>query len=306
MARPLRITYPSAWYHVMNRGAGRRAVFKTQAQRHYFLSLLAATQERFNAEWHAYCLMGNHYHLLVRTPEGNLERIMRHVNGLYTQYFNRSEKTDGPLFRGRYRAVLVDAKAHWLALSRYIHRNPLDAHRCRRLADYRSSSYRAYIALEKRPAWLTTHYVLAAITQRDRPARYRAYVAEGSDEALCAFYARAKIDPVLGDVAFRAKVLTGHRPHVDLPELNAVCVRPTLEQIVSVTCKTYRLPPRRSGSPHAGGGSPPPRAAWRCICVNSWQTCAWQKSLRPLAWRVMPVPGHRFAKSGSDSPAIGH
>jgi REP element-mobilizing transposase RayT len=89
----------------MNRGAGRQRVFKTDSQRRYFLSLLGETAERVNAEWHAYCLLGNHYHLMVRTPEGNLQRIMRHVNGLYTQYFNRSAHRDGTLVRGRYKVI---------------------------------------------------------------------------------------------------------------------------------------------------------------------------------------------------------
>ena len=89
--------------------------------------------------------MGNHYHLLLRTPEANLQRIMRHLNGLYTQFFNRSERKDGPLFRGRYKAILVDAQSYWLQLSRYIHRNPLEAKLCKSLRQYQWSSYRAYI-----------------------------------------------------------------------------------------------------------------------------------------------------------------
>ena len=127
MARPLRIEFKGAWYHVMNRGAGRCRIFENDAQRHYFLSLLEVTCERFNAEWHAYCLMTNHYHLMLRTPQGNLQRIMRHINGVYTQYYNRESRRDGPLFRGRYKAILVDAEAYWTHLSRYIHRNPVDA-----------------------------------------------------------------------------------------------------------------------------------------------------------------------------------
>lgn len=99
MARPLRLDYPGAWHHVINRGTARQAIFSTDEQRAYFLSLLAATHERFNAEWHAYCLMSNHYHLLLRTPEANLQRIMRHVGGLYTQFYNRTEGRDGPLMR---------------------------------------------------------------------------------------------------------------------------------------------------------------------------------------------------------------
>ena len=177
MSRPLRIEYEGAWYHVMNRGAARRLVFKTDSQRRYLLSLLEDTAHRFNADWHAYCLMGNHYHLMLHTPEGKLQRIMQYVNGQYTQHFNRSERRDGALFRGRYRAVLVDAEAYWLELSRYIHRNPLKAGLVEDLAAYPWSSYRAYCGLEKAPAWLTTDFVLNAIGQRNRHERYAAFVA---------------------------------------------------------------------------------------------------------------------------------
>lgn len=235
MARPLRIEYPGAWYHVMNRGAGRRKIFKNDEQRRYVLSLLADTYERFNAEWHAYCLMGNHYHLLIRTPEGNLQRIMRHINGLYTQHFNRSEKKDGPLFRGRYKAILVDADAYWLQLSRYIHRNPLDAGICDRLQSYRWSSYRAYIGADKVPDWLMTRYILAAIGHRNRREHYKAYVAGDTDEALLEFYSRARISPILGDDLFKAKVLSGKSPNVDIPELASARARPPLERIASET-----------------------------------------------------------------------
>ena len=112
MARPLRIEFEGAWYHVMNRGAGRHWIFKSDGHKQYFLSLLETVTQRFNVEVHAYCLMDNHYHLMIHTPEGNLQRVMRHINGVYTQYFNRSESRDGPLFRGRYKSILVDAKAY--------------------------------------------------------------------------------------------------------------------------------------------------------------------------------------------------
>ncbi|MEC4670299.1 MAG: transposase [Nitrospirota bacterium] len=126
MARPLRIEYPGAWYHVMNRRGRRRFIFNTDDQRHYFLALLGEVYTRYQAEMHAYCLMDNHYHLLIRTPEANLQRVMRYVNGLYTQYLilksHRGQRRG--LFRGRYKAILVDADTRWLKL---FHRNPLDA-----------------------------------------------------------------------------------------------------------------------------------------------------------------------------------
>ena len=239
MSRPLRIEYEGAWYHVMNRGGLRRRVFKTDDQRHYFLSLLDETGKRYNADWHAYCLMGNHYHLLLHTPEGNLQRIMRYVNGLYTQYFNRGERRDGALFRGRYQAVLVDAEAYWLELSRYIHRNPLKAGLVDDLASYPWSSYRAYAGLEKAPEWLTTDFILKAIGQRSRHRRYAAFMAGETAKALEGFYSKAKLSPILGDKEFRAQVLEGRTRDIDIPELKSARTLPSLEEIAATTAERF-------------------------------------------------------------------
>lgn len=239
MSRPLRIEYPGAWYHVMNRGQGRRWIYKTDEQRDCFISLLADTTDRFNAEWHAYCLMTNHYHLMLRTPDGNLQRIMRHVNGLYTQYFNRQERRDGPLFRGRYKAILVDAEAYWLQLSRYIHRNPLEAGLVQRLIDYRWSSYPAYAGKVPTPSWLTTHYVLQAIGQRNLHQRYMAFVAEDVDETMADFYGGPRLKPILGDDAYRERVLAGKTDHVDLPELRTERVVPTVDVIARAVSRQF-------------------------------------------------------------------
>lgn len=241
MARPLRIEYPGAWYHVMNRGAGQREVFKTERQREYFLGLLNDTTNRFQAEWHAYCLMGNHYHLLIRTPQGNLQRIMRHVDGLYTQFFNRTEDRDGPLFRGRYRAVLVDADTHWLELSRYIHRNPLEAGLTNDLKDYRWSSYQVYAGLKTRPPWLITEYVLKAIGERDQNSRYRTFVTGDTDKELRSFYEQTRMSPILGDERFRAQALAGKERNINHPDLRVAKPLPSLEKIVAVTCRRLKV-----------------------------------------------------------------
>ena len=146
MPRPERIEYEYAFYHVMNRGRGRRLIFHNEQYYQVFLETLESACERFGGIVHAYCLMGNHYHLLIETPLANLGRIMRHVNGVYTQQYNRIKKTDGSLFRGRYKALIVDADAYLLQLTRYIHRNPIDTKRpmVDELQDYPWSSYPAY------------------------------------------------------------------------------------------------------------------------------------------------------------------
>jgi putative transposase len=123
MPRPQRIEYENAFYHVMNRGRGRQTIFHSDEYFQAFLAALAEAQQRFGCVVHAYCLMSNHYHLLIETPNANLSRIMRHVNGVYTQRYNRLQQTDGSLFRGRYKVILVDQDAYLLQLSRYIHSN---------------------------------------------------------------------------------------------------------------------------------------------------------------------------------------
>ena len=127
MTRPLRIEYEDAYYHVMNRGRGRQWVFPAADYYEDYLQCLSEANKRFGIEIHAYCLIGNHYHLLIKTPRGNLGRAMRHIDGVYTQRHNRRKRTDGPLFRGRYKAIVVDVSSYLLQVSRYIHRNPIDS-----------------------------------------------------------------------------------------------------------------------------------------------------------------------------------
>ena len=111
MARPLRIEYPGAFYHVTSRGNERKDIFKSNADREMFLSYLASAQEKYEAVVHAYCLMSNHYHLMIETPQGNLSQIMKYINSAYTNFFNIKRKRTGHLLQGRYKAILVEADA---------------------------------------------------------------------------------------------------------------------------------------------------------------------------------------------------
>lgn len=265
MARPLRIEFKGAWYHVMNRGAGRKTVFRNDQQRAYFLSLLAQVSERFNAEFHAYCLMPNHYHLMLRTPEGNLQRIMRHVNGLYTQYFNRMENSDGQLFRGRYKATLVDADSYALQLSAYIHRNPIDGKKplVGALEDYAWSSYPAYLGNVETPAWLRTGFVLSLAATKDQQARYQTFVEQEPPNELNRFYSAKKQSPVLGDDAFKQKVVEGNKQVYDLPELKRL-VRPDLQQVKAAVCKHFEVNEKVLMTPTRGKGVKSPA---RVVCM---------------------------------------
>ena len=136
MSRPLRIEYANAWHHVMNRARRGQDLFVDKADYQQFIDLLQETTDLFNVNVAAYCLMPTHYHLLLQTPDANLSRCMRHLNGVYTQRYNVSHSCDGTLFRGRYKSILVDADSYVLQLVRYIHRNPLKAGLVRRLDQY--------------------------------------------------------------------------------------------------------------------------------------------------------------------------
>jgi putative transposase len=146
MAGPLRMEYPGAWHHVVNRGRRGEKICRTDSDREMFLEVLRESAEMWDLKVLAYCLMPNHYHLLIHSPDGNLGRGMRHLNGVYAQRFNRRRKIDGRLFRGRYRAVLIDADQHLLEVLRYIHRNPLRAGLAEALGDYRWSSHNGYVS----------------------------------------------------------------------------------------------------------------------------------------------------------------
>jgi len=270
VVRPLRIEFPGAWYHVANRGAGRRPVFVSDDDRESFLELLGELEERFGVEIHAYSLAGNQYHLLVHTPNGGLGRGMRHLDGVYTQRYNRRQHSDGPLFRGRYKAIVVDPDAHLARVSRYIHSVPLALGVGESLKSYRWSSCLAYIKAAEEPHWLHTKTVLSAFGQKQRRKRYRAYMKDGIDEQTRAFYAAKRMAPVLGGAAFRDRVrehlgtYQGDREHAALEWLRE---RPTIKRIVKATAEVFGVPPKRIYESRRGRGSRNiPRVAAMALC----------------------------------------
>ena len=168
MARPLRIEYPGAVYHLTARGNARQPIFRDTADRHGFLRTLAHVVDRYSWRCHAYCLMTNHYHLLIETPQPTLARGMRQLNGVYTQAFNRRHGRSGHLFQGRYHAVVVEKEAHLLELCRYVVLNPVRVKSCRTAGAWRWSSYRATAGLTAAPGFLTVAWVLAQFGLRAR------------------------------------------------------------------------------------------------------------------------------------------
>ena len=163
MARPLRLEFPGATYHLTSRGDRREPIYCDDADRVAQLQVVGAAMDRFEAKVLAYCLMGNHYHLIVHTPLANLSALMRQVNGVYTQVFNRRDRQVGHLFQGRFKAILVDTDAYLLALCRYVERNPVAAGLVASPGDWAWSSYRAHVGRADAPPWLDTAALYAQL-----------------------------------------------------------------------------------------------------------------------------------------------
>ena len=176
MARPLRIEFPGALYHVTSRGNARASIFLGDRDRDLFLDILGGVVDRYRWLCPAYCLMTNHYHLLLETPEPNLSQGMRQLNGLYTQRFNRRHERVGHIFQGRFNGILVEREAHLLELARYVVLNPVRAKMVPAAEDYRWSSLRATLGLVRAPAWLAHEMLLGPFGSR---RRYLEFVREG-------------------------------------------------------------------------------------------------------------------------------
>lgn len=201
--RAPRLDFAGAWQHVMNRGAGHRTIFASDHDRRSFLALLGQVHERFAIQVHAYCLMDDHYHLLVHTPTANLSLAMRQLGGVHTQRFNHHNGTDGPLFRGRFKSIVIDAENYLLAVSRYIHRNPVEADIVANVGDYQWSSYGAYVGTHPCPPWLYRGPTMGGLGGKSAHAVYRDFVeTRAPDENPNRLYS-PRLDPqILGSREF--------------------------------------------------------------------------------------------------------
>jgi len=202
MSRPLRISYPGAFYHVTSRGNEKRNVFLSAQDRKRFLEYIESAREKYGAIIHCYCLMSNHYHLLLETPNSNLSGIMHHINSSYTTYFNIKRSRSGHLFQGRYKAILVDREAYLLELSRYIHMNPVRAKMAQSPWDYKWSSCAAYTGGEEAPLWLERSHVLSLFGKNPNKG-YKSFVIKKNDFDP---YKNIHASSILGDVGFVNKV----------------------------------------------------------------------------------------------------
>jgi REP element-mobilizing transposase RayT len=242
MARPLRIQYSNAWYHVMNRGRTGERIFKQKEDYLAFIDLLKDIGEMWNAGVAAYCLMSSHYHLLIQTPDANLSRCMRHINGVYTQRFNRAHGREGHLFRGRYKSILVDADSYLLELVRYIHRNPLEAGLVDRLDSYAWSSHKGYLSDGKRWSWLHKDFVLKMFSENRAEAlkRYKGFVQKETLEEINQILSRRKWPWVIGSEGFVDRIkkeFFSGKHHKEVPASKFLA--PDVATVKDRVCRLY-------------------------------------------------------------------
>lgn len=249
MARPLRIEFSGALYHVMSRGNDRRAIVRDNADRNRRMAWLARTVETYRWRLHAFALMDNHEHLFVETPEPNLSAGMQHLNGSYTSYYNRRHRRVGHLFQGRFKSQIIDNEGYYWEISRYIHLNPVRAGLVRRPEEWAWSSYPGYHRASRALAWVTYERVLREFGRQAEPARraYRRFVAEGMTSRLVRPWEGAMHGVIVGGEAFVNRIrrlLSGRAADPSLPTLRALRPRPALARIVAVVAEVFGADPR--------------------------------------------------------------
>ncbi len=229
MARPLRIEYPGAVYHVTSRGNEKKAIFRDDQDKDTFLKTLHKVNDRYNWLCHAYCLMDNHYHLLIETPDANLSIGMRQLNGVYTQTYNRRHTRVGHLFQGRYKAILIQKESHLLEVSRYIVLNPVRAGIVEMPEEWKWSSYSSTAGREKAHLCLNRGWILSQFYDRKE---YRKFVNAGIGAE--SIWKGVKAQNLLGEEGFIDELIDyikGEKDVSDIPKNQRYINRPKLDKV---------------------------------------------------------------------------
>ncbi|MGE3977711.1 MAG: transposase [Nitrospira sp.] len=243
MARPLRIEFPGALYHVTARGNALQGIFLDDEDRQHFLGVLGKVVSRFRLRLHAYCLMDNHFHLVVETPDANLSRAMRQLNGVYTQTFNRRHGRVGHVLQGRFKAIIVERDSYLLELCRYVVLNPVRVRTTRKADTYPWSSYQATAGLVPVPSFLTVDWLLSRFGHQRSAAqrKYRAFVAEGIGYGSPWEQVRGQV--LLGSERFVERLaprLQDARPLKEIPRQQRFATRPPLRRLFSASSRADR------------------------------------------------------------------
>lgn len=259
MARPLRIEYHGAWYHFTCRGNETNTIYKDDRDRETFLGILQESIEKYKVELHGYVLMDNHFHLILHTPLGNLNRFAQRFNTAYTGYYNRRHERVGPLYQGRYKAVLVNKDSYLLELSRYIHLNSVRIHKLykKKLSDrlawlrnYRWSSNRGYGFVRYRDNFVYYSSVLGYLggDNSDGRKRYREFVEEGLTKGIESPFKDVKGQVILGETGFVdwvyenvLKKKKGILDSAEQPGSTKLIKEISVDKIVDQICETFMV-----------------------------------------------------------------
>ncbi len=247
MARPWRIQYEGAIYHIMSRGVGRDEIFQTNDDYSKFLGYLESAREKFHLDIFAFVLMSNHYHILLRTNEANLSRAMQWIQTSYSVYFNRNHNRIGHLFQGRYKSILVENESYWNILSLYIHLNPIRAGMVKKLSEYKWSSYHDYVNAKKRNTWVNSEEVLKGICRNKQESKkeYRKLIREvsGSEGDLLE---EIKYGMIMGSDKFvewvQSKFIDREaKVDVELAQKKRISDDGVVERVIEVIIDNYKI-----------------------------------------------------------------
>lgn len=244
MSRQLRVYYPGAWYHVMNRGINHHKIFFNDLCKKTFLEVINKTINIYGIEIHAYCLMDNHYHLIIHTPRANISDAMKYMNSNYARFVNVTMNRDGPLFKGRFKSIIVSDDEYLIQLSRYIHLNPLKAQMVKKLEAYKWSSYQFYLNEKKKPEWLVTNEIINRFGRNNFSKTYKKYVESDTNPNTENFYNEIKLSPVYSNEELRYAI---HR-HIKKQSLSAeivgsdrILILPSIHEIIKIVATHYQI-----------------------------------------------------------------
>ena len=228
----------------MNRGRRAENIFSDKKDYMMFINVIKEAVELWHVRVAAYCLMPNHYHILIQTPDANLSRCMRHINGVYTQRYNRFHDCDGQMFRGRYQSILVDADSYLLQLVRYIHRNPLKAGLAGKLNSYAWSSHRGYLSDAKQWNWLYKDFILSQFSRdkTESQKRYNQFVSLENNEEIERTFNSKKLPPFLGNdqfVSWVKETFYHKKRHEEVP--GSRWLSPDPERIKEIVSNAYQI-----------------------------------------------------------------
>jgi len=239
----IRIEYEGAVYHITSRGNAGEPVFRDKEDRGNILATIKKVRDRYNWLCHGYSLMDNHYHLIIETPEGNLSKGMRQLNGVYTQAFNKRHKRAGHIFQGRYKAILIEKESHLLEVCRYVVLNPVRAGMVQRPDEWKWSSYRGTAGLRKPHPCLTADWVLGQFGKRKWQAqkKYKEFVKAGiGGERI---WKEVKGQSILGKEDFVESLIDyvkGYRDIREIPRGQRYAGRPGLDGLFDEEIKGDR------------------------------------------------------------------